>query len=101
MPTSETPMHFLHICKVRAKILAEMPGRYAEQLRQSVLEFCAALERQPPDCQVRCTSITLDNGLTIGVWECAETEELLGCLVGIDHRVAEDSQWDEFWGPTK
>jgi hypothetical protein len=91
-------LELLGIYEVRAKHLECVPGGYARQLRQSILSFCNALARQPSDSQVAATSVNLDNGVIIDMWERVDTRELLGCNVGYDHRIMTEPDWERVWG---
>jgi hypothetical protein len=96
--SKQFPWEFARTYEIRAGFLAPDPGRYAQQLRRSYLEFSAAMEQQPPECRVTYTDIKLDNGLVITVWERGGTWELLGTFVQFNHQMLTESDWEQAWG---
>jgi hypothetical protein len=103
-PTSSRPSprakQLLGTYRIRAEHLRKFSTLHAEQLRLSAVAFCAALEGLPPGCPIASSSLELDHGRGVVLFERADTNELLGIFSTVDRTKVSAEEWATLWGVT-
>lgn len=89
--------HYLAIYQRRAKHLQKYSTAHAASLKEDVLALCKELEKTPQSL-VQIWSFSKPPYFDYSVFVDTANNHILGCILGIDARLIDESTRIELWG---